>query len=69
MALCEKACCNSVVRAAEQAQRRADFEAWYKARTEVHPATVTITVDPNPSENDISYTDALARIEANPAAK
>lgn len=64
MGLCMEPCCNAEARAALHAANQRAFEEWEAAkRAENAPV---IPAAPTPAENDISFKEALARIEANP---
>lgn len=56
MALCDKPCCNIEARKALRQQREAEFEA-YLAAHDRRAVTVALA----PSDNDVSYGEAIAR--------
>lgn len=66
MALCMEPCCNAEARARIKAERLAAFEAWLAERdTSVAVATLpTIPTAPTVEGNDLSYAEAVERLNS-----
>lgn len=62
MALCDKPCCNAEARAAIKRANEVLFEAYLVERARIK----AVEAAPVAESNDVSYAEAMARIEENP---